>query len=110
MMLCVTAGNTVEQVMEHDSFICTFSDDTPLKDILGNPDLGAAPSIWRCDDNDDAAFDELTNLVLVHDGGAYDTEAAKAEVEAEERRWRREIAMEEGMLNGVQSFNDWMGY
>ena len=25
-------------------------------------------------------------------------------------KWRREIAMEEGRLNGIQSYNDWMGY
>ena len=109
-MLCVTVGNTVAQVMTHDSWLTTFTDNTPLKDILGNPNLGAAPSIWRCDDNDDAAFNALKNLVLIHDGGAYDIEAAKAEVEAEERRWRREIAMEEGMLHGCSSYNDWMGY
>jgi len=24
--------------------------------------------------------------------------------------WRREIAREEGMLNGINSYNDWMGY
>ena len=24
--------------------------------------------------------------------------------------WRREIAHEEGMLNGINSYNDWMGY
>jgi hypothetical protein len=24
--------------------------------------------------------------------------------------WRQEIAREEGMLNGIDSFNDWMGY
>ena len=24
--------------------------------------------------------------------------------------WRREIAREEGMLNGIDSYNDWMGY
>ena len=24
--------------------------------------------------------------------------------------WRREIAMEEGMLQGIDSYNDWMGY
>ena len=24
--------------------------------------------------------------------------------------WRREIAMEEGMLNGIDSYNDWMGW
>ena len=110
-MLCVTSGNSVDQVLKHDSFICTFSDDTPLEDILGNPNLGTSPSIWRSDDDDDhATFDNLSNLVLVHDGGAYDTEAAEAEAEAEERRHRQEIALEEGMLHGVQSYNDWMGY
>lgn len=24
--------------------------------------------------------------------------------------WRREIAMEEGILNGIESYNDWMGW
>ena len=32
------------------------------------------------------------------------------EVEADNRRWREEIAREEGMLNGINSYNDWMGY
>ena len=32
------------------------------------------------------------------------------EVEADNRRWREEIAREEGMLNGIDSYNDWMGY
>ena len=26
------------------------------------------------------------------------------------RTWREEIAREEGMLNGIDSYNDWMGY
>lgn len=30
--------------------------------------------------------------------------------EADNRRWREEIAREEGMLNGMASYNDWMGY
>ena len=32
------------------------------------------------------------------------------EVEANNRVWRAEIAREEGMLNGIDSYNDWMGY
>ena len=31
------------------------------------------------------------------------------EVEADNRAWREEIAREEGMLNGIDSYNDWMG-
>ena len=31
-------------------------------------------------------------------------------VDADNRRWREEIAREEGMLNGMESYNDWMGY
>lgn len=34
-------------------------------------------------------------------------EADEREFQAE---WRREIAREEGMLGGVDSYNDWMGY
>ena len=37
----------------------------------------------------------------------YPEERAPSEDDAE---WRREIAREEGMLNGIDSFNDWMGY
>jgi hypothetical protein len=34
----------------------------------------------------------------------------RLEEEAEDnRRWREEIAREEGMLNGISSYNDWMG-
>lgn len=29
---------------------------------------------------------------------------------ADERAMRAEVAMEEGMLNGIESYNDWMGY
>ncbi len=32
------------------------------------------------------------------------------ELQRDNREWRREIAMEEGRLNGIQSYNDWMGY
>jgi hypothetical protein len=32
------------------------------------------------------------------------------EVEADNRARRAEIAREEGMLNGIDSYNDWMGY
>ena len=32
------------------------------------------------------------------------------ELEADNRRWAEEIAREEGMLNGMASYNDWMGY
>jgi hypothetical protein len=28
----------------------------------------------------------------------------------DDSEWRREIAREEGMLNGMESYNDWMGY
>lgn len=34
----------------------------------------------------------------------------KPSPEPSDREWRREIAMEEGMLNGIDSYNDWMGY
>ena len=37
----------------------------------------------------------------------------KEAVEEEEdvlSEWRKEIALEEGMLNGVNSYNDWMGW
>jgi len=34
----------------------------------------------------------------------------RLEEEAEDaQRWREEIAREEGMLNGINSYNDWMG-
>ena len=32
------------------------------------------------------------------------------EAEEDNRAWREEIAREEGRLNGMASYNDWMGY
>jgi hypothetical protein len=43
-----------------------------------------------------------------------ETEAEDAkereEYERSSREWRKEIAMEEGMLHGVEAYNDAMGY
>jgi len=36
--------------------------------------------------------------------------AEMRQLEADNRAWREEIAREEGMLNGIDSYNDWMGY
>lgn len=35
---------------------------------------------------------------------------ARGGVSVDNRAWREEIAREEGMLNGIDSYNDWMGY
>ena len=32
------------------------------------------------------------------------------DLEEDQRSWRQETAREEGMLNGIDSYNDWMGY
>jgi hypothetical protein len=37
-------------------------------------------------------------------------DAAREEAERDRAEWRREIAMEEGMLHGVNAYNDAMGY
>lgn len=111
-MLCITWGNTVEQVRRADSWYTTFKDDsTPLKEILNSPHLGEGFSVWKIGEEyiKGRDFWEYKNPILLHDGGAY-TEAAQAEREREEREWREEIAREEGMLNGIESYNDYMGY
>lgn len=40
----------------------------------------------------------------------YDEARARREAEAEERAWRREMAMEAGMAFGCDGYNDMMGY
>lgn len=52
------------------------------------------------------------NEVRMRDGfdrTAYDARAAR-EKAADDRAWRREQAMEAGMLHGVEAFNERMGY
>ena len=109
-MLCATHGNTREQVLKMDSWASVYPEGLTVEEILADFEDPSRVSIWRCDDNKEGSFDDLENLVLIHDGGAYTEEIAQAEREEEEREWRREIAREEGMLNGIDSYNDYMGY
>ena len=39
-----------------------------------------------------------------------DFRETQEENERDDARWREEIAREEGMLGGINSYNDWMGY
>lgn len=106
-MLCITWGNTAEQVRQADSWYTTFKDgSTPLEEILNSPRLGEGFSVWKIEEEyiKGRDFSEYKNPILIHDGGAYDPDE-----EADDEEWKREIAREEGMLNGIDSYNDYMG-
>jgi hypothetical protein len=63
-------------------------------------------SVWKIEEEYLKGLDfwEYRNPVLVHDGGAYNIEE-----EADDEEWKREIAREAGMLNGIESYNDYWG-
>ena len=68
---------------------------------------------WEIDD-DGTTYDDFDGWELytgdTWEGFKKDFQESQEENERDNRRWREEIAREEGMLNGINSYNDWMGY
>jgi len=66
---------------------------------------------WQVDD-DGTTYDDFDAWEL-HPGDTWEgfkEEFRKYSTDLSLYDWRQEIAREEGMLNGINSYNDWMGY
>ena len=57
----------------------------------------------------EASNGNTVNGIFTSEGEQYYVDAYDPS-EVDDDDWRREIAREEGMLNGIDSYNDWMGY
>lgn len=63
----------------------------------GETKVRGEDGLWRCDSCGETATDA-------------DIREEQREREADNRAWQRELAMEAGMLHGVDAYNDMMGY
>jgi hypothetical protein len=72
------------------------TDTAPCTECGGDMSRGG-DDLWSCADCDHTA-----------DDGTIKDEAR--EREADNRAWQREMAMEAGMLHGVDAYNEMMGY
>lgn len=57
----------------------------------------------------EASNGNTVNGIFTSEGEQYYVDAYDPN-DVDDDDWRREIAREEGMLNGIDSYNDWMGY
>lgn len=57
----------------------------------------------------EASNSNVHNGIFTSEGEQYYVDAYDPN-DLDDDDWRREIAREEGMLNGIDSYNDWMGY
>jgi len=68
---------------------------------------------WEVDD-DGTTYDDFDAWELyagdTWEGFKRDFRESQEENERDNAAWREEIAREEGMLGGINSYNDWMGY
>lgn len=58
----------------------------------------------------EASNSNVYNGIFTSEGEQYYVDAYDPNDLVDDDDWRREIAREEGMLNGIDSYNDWMGY
>jgi len=63
-------------------------------------------------DTEDTAYIELDgpDAYLLRKVPGYDPVARRKRAEASDREWRQELAMEAGMLHGVEAYNEMMGW
>lgn len=88
------------------------SDSREVFKILGEVEVACLGGEWEVDD-EGTKYEFDGHEVYPGDTWAqFKREHVEnmREVEADNRAWREEIAREEGMLNGIDSYNDWMGY
>jgi hypothetical protein len=88
------------------------SDSREVFKILGEVEVACLGGEWEVDDAG-STFEFDGHEVYPGDTWAQfkqDHVEYLEETEVLKHQWRREIAMEEGMLNGIDSYNDWMGY
>lgn len=97
--LCYTGFNSTQEMLVWLAGAGDIGDCTCL---VGEWEVDDAGSKYNFDGEDVHAGDSWEQFKAEH---------AEHRLEAEEdsRRWREAIAREEGMLNGIDSYNDWMG-
>lgn len=88
------------------------SDDRDVFKVFGEVDCITLAGEWEVDDAGSTYDFDGEELYPGESWADFKRDHAEhmREVEADNRRWREEIAREEGMLNGIDSYNDWMGY
>ena len=88
------------------------SDDRDVFKMFGEVDTVCLGGEWEVDDAGSTYDFDGEELYHGETWEQFKEDHAEnmREVESDNRAWREEIAREEGMLNGIDSYNDWMGY